>query len=226
MVSVKLGMGQEGSRYSVYVTDEKPFLAPLPSNPYELAQWKKATVQFNYHISVEKMHYSVPYEYLRQEVDVRMTRSVIEVFYKNIRICSHVRLHGRPNQYSTIEEHMPEDHQKYLKWDADRFIKWGEKIGPNTAITVKSILASYKVEQQGYKSCMGLLKLADKYSIERLESACSKTLTYTPHPSYKSIKNILVTGQDKVPVPSTENREKSADSDNYGFTRGAGYYGR
>ena len=217
---------KEGSRYSVYVTDEKPFLAPLPSNPYELAQWKKATVQFNYHISVEKMHYSVPYEYLRQEVDVRMTRSVIEVFYKNIRICSHVRLYGRPNQYSTIEEHMPEDHQKYLKWDADRFIKWAEKIGFYTAVTVKSILASYKVEQQGYKSCMGLLKLADKYSVERLESACSKALTYTPHPSYKSIKNILVTGQDKVPVPSTESKEKSADSDNYGFTRGAGYYGR
>jgi hypothetical protein len=120
---------------------------------------------------------------------------------------------------------MPEEHQSYLKWDGDRFLQWAEKIGPYTVIAVKSILASYKIEQQGYKSCMGLLKLADKYSFNRLESACQKALSYTPHPSYKSIKNILVTGQDKIPAPTTES-SSSADSDQYGFTRGADYYGR
>jgi transposase len=137
---------KEGSRYSVFLTDEKPFLAPLPSVPYELAQWKQATVQFNYHISVDKMQYSVPYEYIKQKVDVRLTRNVVEVFYNNMRICSHRRLYGHPGQYSTIEAHMPEDHQKYLKWNGERFIEWAEKIGTNTTITVKSILASYKVE--------------------------------------------------------------------------------
>jgi len=217
---------KEGSRYSVYLADEKPFLAQLPTTPYELAQWKQATVQFNYHISVDKMQYSVPYEYIRQKVDVRITRNVIEVFFNNNRICSHVRLYGQPGQYSTIEAHMPEDHQKYLKWDGNRFIEWARKIGTGTTITIKSILASYKVEQQGYKSCMGLLKLADKYSVERLEAACRKALSYTPHPSYKSIKNILATSQDKVLVPSTQDKPEKTDSDDYGFTRGADYYGR
>lgn len=216
---------KEGSRYSVFLSDEKPFLTPLPPAPYELSQWKQATVQFNYHISVDKMQYSVPYEYIRQKVDVRLTRSVVEVFYHNQRICSHKRLYGRPGQYSTMEIHMPEGHQKYLKWDGNRFISWAEKIGTSTSITVRSILSSYKVEQQGYKACMGLLKLADKYSVERLEAACNKALSYTPHPSYKSVKNILVTGQDKIStsieVPATPQSENNA----YGYTRGAEYYG-
>lgn len=133
---------KEGSRYSVFFSDEKPFLTPLPSAPYELAQWKQATVQFNYHISVDKMQYSVPYEYIKQKVDIRLTRSIVEVFYNNTRICSHKRLYGYPGQYSTMEIHMPEDHQKYIKWNGERFIEWAEKIGPNTTVTVKSILAS------------------------------------------------------------------------------------
>ena len=118
---------------------------------------------------------------------------------------------------------MPEDHQKYLKWDGNRFIAWAEKIGASSVITIKSILASYKVEQQGYKSCMGILKLADRYSIERLEAACKKALSYTPHPSYKSIKNILATGQDKL---TDEQQERSSVLNEHGFTRGSGYYGR
>ncbi|HML32312.1 MULTISPECIES: IS21 family transposase [Sporomusa] len=214
---------KEGSRYSVYLTDEKPFLTPLPSAPYELAQWKQATVQFNYHISVDKMQYSVPCEYIKQKVDVRLTRNVVEVFYNNNRISSHRRLYGHPGQYSTLEAHMPEDHQKYLKWDGERFIAWAEKIGTSTTITIKSILASYKVQQQGYKACMGLLKLADKYSVGRLEAACQKALSYTPHPSYKSVKNILATGQDKV-APD-EPSSKADPSAAHGYIRGAGYYG-
>ena len=215
---------KEGSRYSVYLKDEKPFLTPLPSAPYELAQWKQATVQFNYHISVDKMQYSVPYEYIKQKVDVRMTRSVIEVFYHNTRICSHKRLYGAPGQYSTVEAHMPEDHQKYLKWNGERFVEWAEKIGASTAITVKSILTSHKVEQQGYKACMGLLKLADKYSVSRLEAACQKALSYTPYPSYKSVKNILTTGQDKASDNTLP--QDNTNPDDYGYTRGADYYRR
>lgn len=215
---------KEGSRYSLYCEEEKPFLAPLPATPYELATWKQATVQFNYHISVDKMQYSVPYEYIKQKVDVRITRNIIEVFYNNTRICSHRRIYGHPGQYSTVEAHMPEDHQRYLQWNGNRFIEWAEKIGTNTTITIKSILASHKVEQQGYKSCMGLLKLADQYSIERLEAACKKALSYTPHPSYKSIKNILTTGQDKV--ANEPSKGSSSTSVEHGFTRGAGYYGR
>lgn len=215
---------RESCRLSVFLDEEKSFLLPLPAKPYELAQWKQSTVQANYHIAIEKRFYSVPYEYIKQKVDVRVTKDMIEVFYHDNRICSHRRLHGRIGQYSTVEAHMPEDHQKYFNWNKENFINWAEKIGTHTATAVKSILNSFKVEQQGYKSCMGLLKLADKYSLVRLEDACEKALTYTPRPSYKMIHNILVTGQDKTPTP-TKTKESAATEESYAFVRGAAYYG-
>ena len=189
----------------------------------ELAIWKVATVGPNYHISVERMNYSVPFEYIKQKVDVRLTRSTVEVFYGGNRICSHPRLYGRFNQYSTIQAHMPPEHQKYVQWNGERFIHWAGKVGSNTQVVVRAILGSYKVEQQGYKSCMGLLKLADKYTPERLENACKRALEYTPRPSLKNIQAILASGQDKaIPEQSTA----TASSSQYGFTRGADYYGR
>ena len=211
---------REGSRASAFA-EEKPFLRPLPPHPYELAVWKIATVGPNYHIAVERMNYSVPFEYIKQKVDVRLTRSTVEVFYEGNRICSHRRLYGKFNQYSTIQEHMPSDHQKYVQWNGERFVSWAAKIGSSTQAAVKAILSSYKVEQQGYKSCMGLLKLADKYTPERLENACKRAFEYTPQPSYKNIQTILSTGQDKVPKEA-----EPPASAQYGFTRGADYYGR
>ena len=164
----KLFQKKDGSRALVF-EEEKPFLLPLPPRPFELAAWKIATVAANYHISVDKMNYSVPYEYIKQKVDVRITRSTIEVFFAGNRICSHRRLYGRANQYSTVEEHMPLSHQQYVQWNGDRFRKWAEKIGSNTETVISAILCGYKVEQQGYKTCMGLLKLADKYTPKREE---------------------------------------------------------
>jgi transposase len=214
-----------GSRLSVFLEEEKAALMPLPATPYELATWKIATVQFNYHISIEKMHYSVAYEYIKHKVDVRITRNVVEVFFNNHRIASHVRLYGREGQYSTVPEHMPDNHKQFTAWNAERFMSWAESIGPNTTIAVKSILSSHRVEQQGYKSCMALLKLADKYSVTRVEAACKKALSYTPSPGFKSIKTILNTGQDKLPKAETATTSKENTSANFGFTRGARYYG-
>ena len=212
-----------GSRLTAFLEEEKRALQPLPVSPYELAFWKVAIVQFNYHITVEKMHYSVPYEYIKRQVDVRITRQVVEVFYQNHRICSHPRLHGSEGQYSTSTEHMPEDHQKYLQWNGERFIAWAEKVGPQTAISIKAILASHKIEQQGYRSCMALLKLADRYSVTRLEAACARALSYTPNPSYKNISTILKSGQDKLCSPRNETPVDTG-MDHHGFTRGADYY--
>ncbi len=101
---------KEGSRYELFSTEELPFLAPLPATRYELAEWKQATVQFNYHISIDKCLYSVPYEYIKKKVDVRVTDKTIEVFYNQNRIASHARLYGRRGQYSTVTEHMPPKH--------------------------------------------------------------------------------------------------------------------
>lgn len=216
---------KEGTRYEIFRDEELPLLAKLPATPYELAEWKQATVQFNYHISVDGMLYSVPYEFIKRKVDVRITDTVIEIFYNHNRIASHRRLYGRKGQYSTITEHMPADHQAYLEWNGDRFRKWAERIGTNTCKVVNAVLASQRVEQQSYRSCMGLLKLADKYSGQQLEAACKKALSYTARPSYKSIKNILAAGQDK---PGTESQAHNTASiqNRHAITRGADYYRR
>ena len=210
---------KDGSR-AIEFEEEKPFLLPLPMRPFELSVWKIATVGPNYHIAVDGMNYSVPYEYIKQKVDVRITRSIVEVFFGGNRICSHTRLYGRQNQYSTTESHMPEKHQQYAQWNGDRFRSWADKIGIETKTVVSAILSGYKVEQQGYKACMGILRLADKYTPERLERACRKALTFTPRPSLKNIQAILASGQD-----SSEETVESTTSSKYGFTRGAEYYG-
>lgn len=220
----RLFQKKTGSRISLFLEEEKPFLTPLPATRFELADWKQATVQFNYHISIEKMLYSVPYEYIKKKVDVRVTEHTIEIFYNHSRIASHRRLTGRPGQYSTITEHMPQDHQRYLEWNGDRFRKWAERIGINTYSVVNAILTSKPVEQQTYRSCMGLLKLAEKYSDSRLEAACKKALSFTASPSYKSVSNILATGADKT--GSSENGSGTTKQKAKGITRGAGYYRR
>ena len=188
---------REGSRAACFA-EEKLFLLPLPATPFELAVWKVATVQYNYHISAERMNYSVPYEYIKQQVDVRLTQTTVEIFFAGTRIASYLRLHGRPNQYSTVDGHMPPDHQAYLQWNGERFIRWAEQIGQHTAAIVRIFLSAHKVEQQGYKSCMALLKLADRYSPQRLESACRKALSCTSSPGLKSVQSILKSGQDKL----------------------------
>ena len=214
---------KEGSRYEIFRDEEQPLLAKLPTTRFELAEWKTATVQFNYHISLDGMLYSVPYEFINRKVDVRLTETAVEIFYNHNRIASHRRLYGRKGQYSTVTEHMPQDHQKYLEWNGDRFRKWAEKIGENTAKVVNALLSSQRVEQQSYRSCMGLLKMSEKYSSARLEAACQKALLYTSSPSYKSIRNILAAGKDLqdsiAAIPEPTHNE-------HALTRGAEYYGR
>lgn len=211
---------KDGSRATMFA-DERVALLPLPAAPYELAIWECATIGYDYHVCADGQYYSVPFEYLKREVQVRLTRNTVEVFYDGDRISSQVRLHGKSGQTSTMEEHMPPNHRQYMKWDGAHFRKTASLIGGNTASVVESILMSYKVEQQGYKTCMALLKLADQYTPERLEAACSKAFFYTTRPSYKTIRTILKTGQDKPP------REPAAppNPDEHGFIRGAEYYG-
>lgn len=215
---------KDGSRAAIFA-EERLFLLPLRDRPYELAAWKMATVQYNYHISTDSQNYSCPYEYIKQKVDVRITKNVVEIFFEGTRIASHPRQYGHPGQYSTIEAHMPPDHQKYIAWNSERFVKWAEHIGDNTASVIRFFLSSHKVEQQGYKSCMALLKLSEKYSPQRLEMACARTLSFTVRPSLKSVQSILKSGQDKLSESESVPQTTSAPSQ-YGFTRGAEYYKR
>ena len=218
---------KEGSRSELFRDEELPLLAPLPAAPYELASWKKAKVQFNYHITLDFMHYSCPYVFIGKEVDVRVTDSLVEIFYGPNRIASHRHLRGRKGQYSTIQEHMPEKHQHYQEWNGDRFRKWARNIGTNTYKVVDSILTSKAVEEQTYLTCRSLLKLSDAYSPERLEEACHKACQFTRNPSYKSVRNILAAmGDREARTGSDISMERVADPHSrYGITRGAEYYG-
>lgn len=211
---------KDGSR-AIWFADERPALLPLPRDRFELGTWKIATVAFNYHIGVGEMYYSVPYELIKRKVDVRLTHNVVEIFFEGNRVCSHVRLYGHRGQYSTDEAHMPKNHQQYIKWDGDRFRKWAEKSGENTVKVVNAILACHKVEQQGYRACMALLKLSDQYAPERLENACIKALDYSPNPSYKTIQLILKSGQDKIGI-----EQSPPEPSPHGFTRGSEYYAK
>lgn len=215
---------KDGCRASRF-EEEKMYLLSLPERPYEPALWKIATVQYNYHITVENKNYSCPYEYIRQKVDVRISRRVVEIFYHGTRIASHPRLSGHSLHYSTVQEHMPPNHQKYIAWNGERFQKWSRDIGLNTYTVVTFFLTRHKVEQQGYKSCMTLLKLTDKYSPQRLEEACKRALSYTTRPSLKSVQAILKSGQDKLLI-DTPKAETTTLSSQYALTRGPDYYKR
>ncbi|MCL6573898.1 MAG: IS21 family transposase, partial [Bacillus sp. (in: Bacteria)] len=168
------------------------------------------------------------YEYIKYEVDVRITRKIIEIFYKNFRIASHMRLEGKDGQLSTIPEHMPVQHKQYLDFNRDYFMKWAEAVGPNSLAMVKALLNSYKLEKQALKSCMGLNKLAVQYSIERLGSACKRAFSYSPRPNLNSIKTILKSGQDKLNSSATLTTgfDIVDQGTTHGFVRGAAYYGR
>ena len=213
----------EGCRESTFA-EERPFLIPLPDKPFELSTWKIATVQINYHIAVDKMYYSVPYEYIKYKVDIRFTQSMVEVFYQNLRIASHRRLYGRNGQYSTVIEHMPEKHRQYAQWNAERFIRWAGDIGPCTRQAVKAIIASRKVEEQSYKTCIALLKLSDTYSAQSLEQACRKALSFATIPSFRSVRAILKTLKEETVSKERENNHANV-LEASAFTRGAAYYG-
>jgi len=211
---------KDGSRRSLF-TEEMEYLLPLPRNAFEVSEWKTATVQYNYHISVDFQNYSVPFEFIKKRVEVRVTPNIIEVFHEGIRICSHRRLTGRTGQYSTLEEHMPQEHREYTKWNGDRFRSWAAKIGEKTLTVVNAILSSQRVEQQGYKGCMALLKMTDEYPKARLEAACAKALYYTPRPGYKQILSILKSGEDTIGAEPAQYRAKQSE---FSFVRGPEYY--
>ncbi|WP_368502789.1 IS21 family transposase (plasmid) [Alkalihalophilus sp. As8PL] len=215
---------KKGSRLTAFLEEEKFSLFSLPTSRYEIASWQKATVPYDYHLNVQEMFYSVPYEYIKHRVEIRVTQTVIEVFYQSFRIASHKRLFGKEGQVSSLPEHMPEDHQNYINWNSHYYRNWAESMGEEVVGIIEGFFALYKTEKQALKSCMALMKLSDKYTPQRLTEACKKALTYSPTPNIQSIKTILMTGQDKVKITIESVTPKHKNE--HGFTRGAAYYGR
>jgi transposase len=214
---------KEGSRASRY-RDEKAFLLPLPRYSFEMAEWKTATVQRNYHVQCASRYYSVPYEYIGKKVDIRVSRNIIEIFYEGLRICSHQNTDGFPGKYITETAHMPTSHQKYGEWSGDRFRDWAKKIGPSAVMVIESFLSNARIEEQAFKTCNALLHLANRYSNEQLELACKRVLTFTPRPSYRAVDSVLKSGQGK-PVDEDNANPTVESQKQHSYLRGTKYFG-
>ena len=184
------------SRRQLFESLDKPALAPLPTQPYEFARWKKVRVHIDYHVSFEKHYYSVPYTLIGKEVDVRATEKTVEIFYRRTRQASHRRCQAQ-GRYSTQNEHMPPAHQKYSDWSPERFLRWANEIGPHTSQLIATVLDARQHPQQAYRSCLGILGLAKRYTNGRLEAACRRALPAGIH-SYKGIRNILENKLDQL----------------------------
>jgi transposase len=184
------------SRKELFDLVDKPALKPLPATPYEFALWKKAKISIDYHVEYDDVYYSVPCHLYPAEVLIRATERAIEIFHNGQRVTLHPRSHELGRHF-TIKEHMPSDHRFYSEWSPERFIRWAEKIGPETAKVVQMELGSRQHPEQAFRACLGILGFARKYSVERLESACRYAVANEIH-SYKGIKNILVNHLDQL----------------------------
>lgn len=182
------------SRKHLFETLDKPAALPLINQRYEYAEWQKPMVNIDYHIEAYSHYYSVPYQLIHQQVDVRATEHIIEVFYKRQRQTSHVRSYVK-YAYTTKPEHMPPAHRKYLEWTPSRIIEWAEKTGECTKQVVKQIIEGKKHPQQAYRSCLGILRMERYYPKQRIENAAKRALKYRTC-SYQSMRSILATGLD------------------------------
>ena len=217
---------KEGSRESVFLEEEHSALLELPRYEYQLAEYKEATVQCNYHVCVDGKNYSVPYSYVGRKVRIRFTRTMVEIFHNGERIASHIRNRSQKEKYVTETEHMPQSHRCMVEWDGDRFRSWAAKYGRCTLEVINGYLESGIVEQHSYKRCMGLLQLGKKYSIVQIEAACSKTLAFSKTPSLKNIRLALQSAAAESQSATNRGQEtENSTSAASGFRRGAEYFG-
>lgn len=208
-----------GSRQSQFDELEKNLLKALPQKRYVFAEWKKVRAGADYHIELNQHYYSVPYTFAKKELDARFTQDIVEVFFKNKRIASHVRSYKK-HKHTTVKQHMPKQHQFYAEWTPERMIHWAEKVGSATAKLCEIIMQSRAHPQQGFRSCLGILRLAKSYGNERLESSCKRALIIGAH-SYRSIESILKNGLDHATISVESSTNIPGEHEN---VRGQDYF--
>lgn len=208
-----------GSRRELFEQLDRPALQPLPAQAYEFAEWKKVRVNIDYHVDVEGHYYSVPYQLVRRQLEARYTARTLECFHKGQRIASHVRSFLK-GHHTTLSEHMPKSHRQYAEWTPQRLIRWAEKTGPATAGVIQTILEKRTHPQQGFRACLGIMRLGQGFGEERLEAACRRALKIGSC-GYKSIDSILRQGLDRQALPEQQELSLSIEHDNI---RGSNYY--
>jgi transposase len=189
------------SRRRLFEELDRPALAPLPAEPYTYAEWRLRRVGLDYHVDIDGHYYSVPYRLLKEQVEARITQRTIELFHKGERVACHMR-GGLRGRHTTLPEHMPSSHRRYAGWTIDRIRRDAAAIGPSTALLTTLILESRPHPEQGFRACLGILRLARHYGAVRLEAACTRGLDIGAR-SYGSINSILQNGLDRRPPPRT-----------------------
>jgi transposase len=210
---------REGSRASLFAQLDRPALKPLPATRFQFGEWQTAGVNLDYHIEVDRHFYSVPYALIHQKVDVHLTADTVEVLHRGVRVASHVRSY-EPAKPTTLPEHMPKSHQRYAGRTPSRLIEDGQQVGPCTGQLMEAILAAKRHPEQGYRSCLGILRLAKTYPAERMEAAARRCLRARAL-NYPSMDSILKNGLDRVPLPGAAASQPAVEHDNI---RGAGYF--
>jgi transposase len=186
--------------------------------PFEYPQWKKATVNIDYHVSFEDHFYSVPHRLVKDGVMLRATETIVEVLHRGQRVAVHARSHHRYG-YSTIPEHMPASHRWQSEWTPVRVVEWGRKHGEHTAKLFEEIMGRKVHPEQGFRACLGIMRLGKKVGDERLDAACRRALDVGGH-SYRCVRNILERGQEHAPMTVAEPRIACQHEN----LRGADYY--
>jgi transposase len=191
----------EGTRKILFDQLDRPAMRPLPPARYQFATWTNPKVNIDYHVDVDRHYYSVLYQLVGHKVDVRVSEHAIEVFFRGNRVASHQRSHLK-GRHSTQDAHMPERHRAHLAWNPERLIAWAARTGPATAELVETIMANRPHPEQGYRSCLGIMRLSGRYPQARMEAACRRALVIGAH-SYRSVESILAHGLDAAPLPET-----------------------
>jgi transposase len=188
---------KDGTRASVWEAIDKPALKPLPMEPFDLSQWSRARVNIDYHVTFDANLYSVPYNLVHELIEIRSTPTTVEILHKGTRVASHLRSRGR-GQVVTNDEHRPRSHRAHLERTPSRMLHWAESIGPNTARLFERIMNDKPHPEMGYRGCLGIIRLAGKYSVQRVEAASARAL-HTGACRYKSVESILRNSLDQAP---------------------------
>ncbi len=200
--------------------NEKQFLRPLPAERYEFAEWIKTVVNFDYHVEVADHYYSVPYTYIKKEIEVRLTLRTVEFIYKGRRIASHERSNEK-GKMTTLPEHRPMSHQMVLGWTPSSVLDHARNnIGSSAVSVFEKLLGEVSHQEKGTKSCIGIISLVNKFSAARVEAACERSLVINSV-SYKSIRSILQTGRDKIALSVQQGEVAAVAHENI---RGSGYF--
>jgi transposase len=186
------------SRRALFEQTDRPALKPLPRTRYELAEWKTCRVNIDYHIEVDHNFYSVPYQLVHERVEARATASTVEVFFRGRRLTAHQRTTGR-GRFVTKVEHMPRAHRAHAEWTPSRLIAWAEQTGPVTGRFVAGLLERQPHPEQGYRACLGLMRLGRTHGADRLEAACQRAERLQSY-RYRTADHILRNQQDRLPL--------------------------